>query len=401
MATPLVFRRIEAWEAAGLIDPATADRLREAEARAAPDLEAPTEARASEPTASPEARAPEPAGAPVARPSGVVRGLGVTAVELFVYLGAAFVLGAWYALVASTIPSGEASWVRFATAGLIAAIALGIIGVAIAGRDARFRRAAGVAFLVALPNLGAGVYLLADALHHETYPDPPVNALVASIVVLVAALAARRVVPALTTQLGLAAAAVTVGAFAMTWLDAVLFPRGGIVYQARTVDETADIVRVALSMAWWWAVAAVMAVLLVIMDPRPRTEGRTRLGRIAVGLTAVVGTTSAVFIRHDWIDGSSLSGQPVLEPFVGATIILAVSGVLVWLALKRESVGYLWPGGLGVFIALTWLNGEYLADGSGLWVALLVEAAVLFGVAFWVNRMGRRLRPVALGTAAP
>jgi Predicted membrane protein (DUF2157) len=376
MATPLVIRRIEAWEAAGLIDPETADRLREAEANAVPVPDQAAEARAA----------------------GAGRGLGVTAVELFVYLGAAFVLGAWYALIASTNPSWEDSSARFAAAGLIAALALALLGVAMAGRDARFRRAAGVAFLVALPNLGAGVYLLADTLHHEVYPDAPTNTLVASIVVLLAALVARRVLPALTTQLGLAAAAATVGGLAMGWLDAVLFPRGGVEWQPRPIDETAALVRVLLSMVWWWAVAAAMAVLLVILDPEPRTEGRTRLGRIAVGLTAVLGTTSAVFVRHDWIDGSSLSGQPVLEPFVGAAIILAVSGVLLVLAVRRQSVGYLWPGGLGVFIALTWMNAEYLAVESGLWIALLVEGAVLFGVAFGVNRMSRRLQPGEMGT---
>jgi len=380
VTSPLVIRRIDAWEAAGLIDPETARRLREAEADAV-----------SEPDVQPE---PEPA---EARAPGAGRALGVTAVELFIYLGAAFVLGAWYALVASTNPSFEDASARFGAAGLIAALALALLGVAMAGRDARFRRAAGVAFLVALPNLGAGVYLLADTLHHENYPDAPTNALIASIVVLVAALGARRVVPALTTQLGLAVSVATAGAFAMGWLDAVLFPRGGQEWDPRPIDETAALVRVVLSMAWWWAVAAVMALLLVILDPQPRTEGRTRLGRIAVGTTAVLGTTSAVLIRHDWSETSSLSGQPVLEPFVGAAVILAVSGVLVALALKRQSVGYLWPGGLGVFIALTWLNVEYLAVESGLWIALLVEGAVLFGVAFGVNRMGRQLRPAEAG----
>ncbi len=375
MATPLVIRRIEAWQASGLIDPATADRLREAEANAAPE---PDQA---------EARAP-----------GAGRALGVTAVELFVYLGAAFVLGAWYALVASTNPTWDDSSSRFAAAGLIAAIALGLVGMAMARRDARFRRAAGIAFLAALPNLGVGVYLLADTLHNENYLDAPTNALVAAIVVLVAALGARHAVPALTTQLGLAFAAASVGGFAMGWLDAVLFPRGGVEWEPRPLDATASLVRVVLSMAWWWAVAAVMAVLLIVLDPQPRTEGRTRLGRIAVGLTAVLGTTSAVMIRHEWNEGSSLSDQPVLEPLIGAAIIVAVSGVLLGLAVKRQSVGYLWPGGLGLFIALSWLNAEYLAVESGLWIALLVEAAVLFGVAFGVNRMGRRLQPVEMET---
>jgi hypothetical protein len=302
------------------------------------------------------------------------------------------VLGAWYALVASTIPSGEGYSARFGVAGLIAGIMLGIAGTAMARRDTRFRRAAGVAFLAALPNLGVGVYLIADTLHPDTYPAPPTDALVASIVVLAAALVGRRVLPALTTQLGLAISVATAGLFAMGWLDAVLFPRGGQEWDSRPLDETAALVRVVLSVTWWWAVAAVMAVLLVILDPEPRTEGRTRLGRVAVGLTAVLGTTSAVVIRHDWSETSAQSGQPVLEPFVGAMIILAVSGLLLALAVKRASVGYLWPGGLGVFIALTWLNAEYLAVESGLWIALLVEAVVLFGVAFGVSKMGRRLQ---------
>jgi hypothetical protein len=374
MASPLVLGRIDAWEAAGLVDPETARRLREAETDAAPELEA-------------AVSHPPPAG----------RTLGVTAVELFIYLGAAFVLGAWYALVASTIPSGESSSARFGVAGLIAGITLGLTGVAMARRDARLRRAAGVAFLAALPNLGVGVYLIADALHPDSYPAAPTNALVASIVVLVAALAARRVVPALTTQLGLAISVASVGVFAMGWLDAVLFPRGGQEWDPRPIDETAALVRVVLAMAWWWVVAAVMALLLVILDPQPRTAGRTLLGRIAVGTTAVLGTTSAVLIRHDWVEGSSLADQPVLEPLVGALAILAVSGLLLVLAVKRASVGYLWPGGLGVFIALTWLNVQYLAVESGLWVALLVEAVVLFGVAFGMNRMGRQLRPAEAG----
>jgi hypothetical protein len=370
MVSPQVMKRIAAWEAAGLIDRETASRLREAEASALPE--------------------PEEA---VSHPSATGRALGVTAVELFIYLGAAFVLGAWYALVASTIPPGETSSVRFGAAGLLAGIALGLTGVAMARRESRFRRAAGVAFLAALPNLGVGVYLVADSLHPDVYPAPPTNALIASIVVLGAALAARRVLPALTTQLGLAISVATAGVFAMGWLDAVLFPRHGEEWDRRPLDETAALARVVLSMAWWWAVAAGMAVLLIILDPEPRTEGRTRLGRIAVGLTAVLGTTSAVFIRHDWSETSALSDQPVLEPFVGALLILAVSGLLLALAVKRMSVGYLWPGGLGVLIALSWLNAEYLAVESGLWIALLAEAVVLFGVAFGVNRLGRRLRP--------
>ena len=370
MASPLVIARIEAWEAAGLIDPATATLLRDTEAAALEE---------------PEAAERHPAAA--------TRGPGITAAELFMYLGAAFVLGAWYALVASTVPYGEDALTRYGVAGLVTALVLGLTGIVLARRDTRLRRAAGASFLVALPNLGVGIFLVAGTVRPEAYPDSPTNALVASVVTLAAAVAARRFVPGLPTQFGLAATAATAGVVAMGWLDAVLFPRGPEEWEPAPMDEMAALVRVVLSMAWWWIVAVVMAVLLVVLDPHPRTAGRTRLGRVAVGVTAVLGTTYAVMIQHDWNAPSRLAGEPVLEPIVGAAILLAVSGVLLWLALNRASLGYLWPGGLGVFIALTWLNVEYLAVESGLWVGLLAEAVALFAVAFGVQRLGRRLQP--------
>lgn len=374
MVSPHVIRRIDEWEASGLIDPVTANRLREVEANAVPE---------------PEAAVP--------LPPATGRALGVAAVELFIYLGAAFVLGAWYALIASAAPEGADSAAWFGAAGLIAAAVLGVTGALLARHDQRSRRAAGVVFLAALPNLGAGVFQIANTLHHEEWVDAPTNALVASVVVLTAAFLARRFAPSLTTQLGLAVSAATAAWFALSWLDAVLFAHQELAAFGEALDPTTALVRVLLTLAWWWAVAAAMAVLLIILDPKPRTEGRTLLGRIAAGTTAVLGTTLAVLIRYDWVEGSSLAGQPVLEPFVGALVILAVSGILIWLAVKRSSVGYLWPGGLGVFIALTWMNAEYLAVESLLWLALLVEAVVLFGVAFGVHRMGRQLRPAEAG----
>lgn len=384
MTSPLVTRRIGEWEAAGLIDATTAARLREAEAQAA--------GRAAE--ADDTGGHAEPA---------IGRQYGITAVELFIYLGAGFVLGAWYALVASTIPSGEdwAAWIG--AAGLMAALALGLAGVAMSRRDARFRRAAGVSLLAALPNLGIGLFLLAGSLRPEEYWEAPANALVASLVTLAAAFAARRVLPALTTQLGLAVAAAAAGLYGMLWLDVTLFPRLMTEYEQAPLDASAAFVRVLLSLAWWWAVGLGMAVLLVVLDPQPRTTGRTRLGRIAVGTTVVLGTAWAVAMRHDWNAGAGLAGEPVLEPVLGAAILLAVSGVFLLLAMRRADVGYLWPGGLGVFISLTWLNAEYLAVESGLWLALLTEGVVLFGVALGVNRLGRRLRSVdkGVGPEAP
>lgn len=382
MDSPLVIRRIEAWEATGLIDAATAERLRKAEATAT----------ATATASVPGSGAVEPAQATAGRAPGV------TAVELFVYLGAAFVLGAWYALIGSTVQYGEDTSAMFGVAGLIAALALGLTGVVLARRDARFRRAAGFAFLAALPNLGAGIFLVAGTVHAETYGDAPTNALVATVVVLLAAVAARQFLPALATQLGLALSSAAAGLAGMLWFGATLFPRGAVDYEPPALSATAATARVALAMAWWWVVALAMALLLVVLDPEPRTPGRTRLGRIAAGTAAILGTAWAVIMRHDWNAAPGLADEPVLEPFLGAAILLAVSGLLLWLSVRRSSIGYLWPGGLGVFIALTWLNAEYLAVESGLWIALLVEAVVLFGVAFGVNRMGRRLRPAQVGT---
>src|SRR6478609_4272427 len=85
-----VLERIAAWQAAGLIDAATADRL-----------------RAAEPPDTPEP-APPPARHPgVAAAAGSFFGPTPTIVEMFGYLGALFLIGAWSAFLVRIAGTNE------------------------------------------------------------------------------------------------------------------------------------------------------------------------------------------------------------------------------------------------------------------------------------------------------
>ena len=122
---------IAGWEAAGLIDRETADRL-----RAASD---PTAVR-NTPTATMTAH-PRSAAAALFGPS-------VTISEVFAYLGGAFLLAAWSSFMSRTSgPNGEPSVVLGAMA-LLAAGVLGVIGLRLMGGGERASRASGVAFLL-------------------------------------------------------------------------------------------------------------------------------------------------------------------------------------------------------------------------------------------------------------
>src|SRR6185436_8658664 len=144
----LVLARIAAWEAAGLVDAATAERLRAAEAASADhdELEATTA------TGRPGAASP-------------FFGPPVSLVEAFSYLGAAFVLAAWATLIARI--SGQATdatrdWLLVVGAAIPAVIFF-VIGITLHGRSSpRLGRAAGVAFAVSVALIWLGVTLNVD-----------------------------------------------------------------------------------------------------------------------------------------------------------------------------------------------------------------------------------------------
>ncbi|MGZ8515531.1 MAG: hypothetical protein ACXWXA_10870, partial [Candidatus Limnocylindrales bacterium] len=140
-----VLERIAAWEAAGLIDPATAAQLRLAEA------ERPREPADQAGTAPPADSSPRRGPSSVA----AVFGPGVTIGEMFAYLGGAFLLGAFETFITRLASSGDRSELPIAAGSLVAAVVLGVVGMNLMGGDARRRRAAGVMFALAVAHVGA------------------------------------------------------------------------------------------------------------------------------------------------------------------------------------------------------------------------------------------------------
>ncbi len=138
--------RIAAWQAAGLIDGATADRLRAAEAiPAAAAVPPPEPGAAGQPI---EAAGPSVAAAWF--------GPGVTIPEVFGYLGAGFLLAAWSAFVARLAGDGRENVIGAGS--IAAAVVLVALGMWLATGDARRSRAAGVASLAAIAFATGGVF---------------------------------------------------------------------------------------------------------------------------------------------------------------------------------------------------------------------------------------------------
>ncbi|MFI5292986.1 MAG: hypothetical protein ACHQ02_08975, partial [Candidatus Limnocylindrales bacterium] len=106
---------IAAWEANGLIDRATADRLRAAD---------PVETEGDdEPEAAATEANPEPRSAVAA-----MFGPGVTIAEVFGYLGGAFLLAAWSSFMTRAVgPSGDGQ-LALGVMALLAAAALAGVG---------------------------------------------------------------------------------------------------------------------------------------------------------------------------------------------------------------------------------------------------------------------------------
>ena len=76
---------------------------------------------------------------------------------------------------------------------------------------------------------------------------------------------------------------------------------------------------------------------------------------------------------------------------MSAVALLAISGVFGVLAQRTRSGAFVYPAALGVLIALTNLNAAYVADESGLGLALLLEGAALIVVGVLAERARRLL----------
>jgi hypothetical protein len=361
MAVSLVLQRIAGWESAGLIDHDTAERLRSAEASSMDH--------------------------PLAPATGGIASAGLGVAEVFAYLGGLFVLLAWHATVITQ--AGDTDIAR-STGSLIPGIALGVLGFVLAHRPVPMTRAAGIAWLISSLELGVAAFFAMEARHPANwYGSEPIDALVGAAVGLGAACVYRLALPAMATQIGVIVGMIATAWCTMTWADETLF---GSRADGTATASDAELLRVALTAAWWWLVAAVLGTL-AYAEARSRAPGSTRradLARFAAAMTAVLGTTMAVMITRPWTEYGG--GERVLEPAVGVALLLAVSAVLAGLALLRGSSAYLWPAALGVLIGFSDLNATYVVDEAGLGPALFLEALILFGVAGLTAAARRRIR---------
>lgn len=375
MANDLVLRRIDQWEAASVIDPDTAARLRAAEG-----AEATTEAAEA-------AEAAEATTLAVTQPATRGEPL-ITAVEVFGYLGAVFALASWYAFAAQ---AGITDGAGYGAITLVAAGALTAAAIALRGRSWRARRGAGVALLVATANVATGVgLLLLEALPEAA--DDTIAFLGAALAAFGAALAFRWLVPARTTHFALGLAGISTAAAALVLIEHQLFPARINMEYGALVDPNQELVLAVGTIVYWIAASVALAIPLVLVPGSgPGREDRLHVGRILVGLTVVGGVAAGAFATYPWW-ASTDAGESVLPAWLGALLVGGTGAILVGLSLSRSVTAYLLPGGLAICGALSYLNGMYLVEATGLWVALLVEAGVLLGVGLAIRRLRGTVR---------
>jgi hypothetical protein len=370
----VVLERIRGWEAAGLIDAATAERLRAAEAAAAPEPEVPP---------------------PAAEPGLVSSffGPGVSIVEMFSYLGGAFVVAAWAVLMArlvseSTDPMRQ--WLLVVGWAVPAAVWF-VLAMVIRGRSPRLSRAAGVCLVLSVIAVGAGVTVNARIF----MPDTPALA-AGAIAGLVAAAAYRLLHPAVLTEIGLLGA--------ITWLVVTLL---GLINASTGDSRTVSIGGISLDKAIagaiissvFWIGCALVIGLIGLAEARAGGVAALRragIARLWAGVVVVVGVAAAVLQSSS--DPQTGEVHRIIEPWVGELIVLGVSAILVERAFRREAGAFVLAAAIGVVIALTDFNFTYFAQAGGTEVALLVEGLLLIGIAIAADRLSKR---VGRGAAAP
>ena len=375
---------IAAWEAAGLIDEATADRLRVTEAVTGPPISAPSEPiadGAATTIAAVTATRPRSAASAMFGPS-------VTIPEVFGYLGGAFLVAAWSSFMGRTAAGSGDAEVVLGVMALIAAGALAGLGLALRGRDERASRAAGVAFLLATSYVAAAAVSFSAGAGIEW----PVLGVVSSAVALVVAIVLRTVHPAVLTQLGVLAWLTTLAGSVLAWIQDAFFTQGFSDTTGLPTTSGPDPIILVIGSAVWWLAVAVAIALVGLREARlgdrngdPAALRRAAVSRFWAGLTAVVGLSTAV-TRSAFSDGEY--GR-VLEPWVGVVALLVLSAVLVERAFRRDATSFIYAAALGLIVALTDFNLSYLSDSTE--VALLIEGIILLGVGVAADRLRRRV----------
>ncbi len=377
-----VVERIEAWEAAGLIDPETAARLRLAEAERQQEsaAQAPSPAATSTPVFDTAKHGPSSLA--------TIFGPGVTIGEMFAYLGGAFLLGAFETFVVRLAGSSGQPELPIAAGSLLAAIALGVVGLNLANDDARRRRAAGVMFALAVAHVGAFGAAAAAA----GGLDWPVVGVVGALIATLAAIGIRLRHPSVLTQLALLASCTTLAGVLLSWLEQVVVPERQFTDDGQPILQGGPdpIFLVAVSAAWWLGLAVIVGrVGLREADAAgtdPAAGRRASLTRLWAGLVAVIGLATSV-TRSDYLSAGEFGR--VIPPWIGELAILVLAAILVERAFRREASTFVYAAALGLMIALSDFNFSYLESSTEL--GLLIEGLILLGAGFGADRLRRRI----------
>jgi hypothetical protein len=362
-----VLERISTWEAAGLIDPATAARLRLAEAERQPEQLA-SSRRTGSSVAS-------------------VFGPGVTIGEMFAYLGGTFLLGAYETFVVRLAGDGSRSELPIAIGSTVAATALALFATTLIRGDARRQRAAGVLLAVAVAHVGAAGAAFASAAGIGWPAAGVAGALVATI----AAVGFRRIHASLLTQVALLASITSFAALLLSWLESVVVPRRSFDAEPLPQGGPDPILLVVVAAAWW----LVLAVIVGLMGLREAADAdedagaarRASLTRLWAGLLAVIGLASAV-TRSNFNPSTGYSDR-VVAPWLGELALLVLAAILVERAFRRDASVFVYAAALGLMIALSDFNFTYLSSSTE--VGLLIEGVILLAAGVAADRLRRRI----------
>ena len=372
-----ILERIATWEDAGLIDPATAARLRLAEAERA----------VAQPTSGgpPATTAAAPRG-----PSSLasIFGPGVTIGEMFAYLGGAFLLGAFDSFVTRAAdPSGRQD-VTLAVGASVAAIGLALLGFGLRSGDERRRRAAGVMFATAVVHIaGAG----AAAASAANIGWPAAGA-IGTALATVAAVGFRLLHPAMLTQFALLGSGTTFAGLLLSWLESSFIPPPVYLESGEFVSQGGPdpVVMVAVSAAWWLGLAVIVGFIglreAATADDDPAAGRRASLTRLWAGLVAVIGVATSV--TRSGPTSANEYGR-ALEPWVGDLALLVLAAILVERAFRRDASTFVYAAALAVIIALTDFNFSYLSSSTE--IGLLLEGVILLGAGVAADRLRRRI----------
>jgi len=374
---------IAGWEAAGIIDRATADRLRTAGSVATSQA------------VEPDGRAPDRSAV------SAMFGPSVTIAEAFAYLGGAFLLAAWSSLMVRGGASGD-SELTIGVLSLVAAGALAGLGAWLRRGTERRSRAAGVAFLVAAAYVAAATFAFATWAGLEW----TATAVVSAAVALLAAAGLRIVHPAVLTQIAVLTWLTALAASLLSWIGQAVFPETVSEVTGIPTQSGPDPIILVIASATWWLAIAMVIGLIGLREAGARDDPlalrRAAVSRFWAGITAVIGMSTAV--TRTVYDGDDFSHQ-VLEPWVGVAALLILSAVLVERAFRRDATSYIYAAALGLIVALSYFNLNYLSDSQEL--ALLLEGIILLGVGFGADRLRRRIGqgptepPVAMEQPVP